>query len=126
MCIRDSHTIALGGNADQDLLLDIAAETGGTYNLAPSAAQLQGVYNSIAATVANQQTLLAVSGVIEAGASSIKNVVVDSTIGEATFAITWSNPDAQLQLVLGDPTGRIINPTVAATSPDMTLSLIHI
>lgn len=114
------HTIALGGNADQDLLLDIAAKTGGTYNLAPSAAQLQGVYNSIAATVANQQTLLAVSGVIEAGASSIKNVVVDSTIGEATFAITWSNPDAQLQLVLGDPTGRIINPTVAATSPDMT------
>lgn len=116
------HTIALGSTADQDLLLEIAQQTGGTYNLAPTAAQLQGVYNSIAVTVANQQTLLAVSDVIVASASSIKRVIVDSTVSEATFAITWSNPNAKLDLVLGDPNGQIINPASVGTSPDITYS----
>lgn len=114
------HTVALGPSSDQDLLLDIAAQTGGTYNVAPTTSQLQGIYNTIAAAVSGQQTLLATTGSVQAGATDQKSVVVDSTIGEATFSISWANSASTIDLTLEDPNGNAINPAVAASNPDIT------
>jgi hypothetical protein len=114
------HTVALGSSSDQDLLLDIAAQTGGTYNVAPTSSQLQGIYNTIAAAVSGQQTLLALTGSVQAGATDQKSVVVDSTIGEATFSISWANSASTIDLTLEDPNGNAINPTVATSNPNIT------
>jgi len=113
------HTIALGPSSAQALMLDIASETGGTYNVAPTASQLQAVYNTIAAAVTGQQTLLSLTGIVQPGATDQKSVVIDSTIAEATFSISWSGSTSTIDLTLEDPNGNAIDPTVAASNPDI-------
>lgn len=118
------HTVAMGPDSDQTLLLDIASQTGGTYNYIPNPiaeqSRLQGIYNTISAAVSNQQTLLAISDIIPVGATSVKQVVVDSTISEATFSISWGNFSSAIELTLQDPNGYLIDPAVAATNNDIT------
>ncbi|MCU0490910.1 MAG: VWA domain-containing protein [Chloroflexaceae bacterium] len=119
--IRDAgtviHTVGLGSDADQAQMLAIAAQTGGTYNFAPSPDQLSGIYNTIASTVGNRQTLLAETGLLAAGATQTKTVTVDSTVREATFAITWLDRTANLRLTLRAPDGTTFDPTT--TNADM-------
>jgi hypothetical protein len=113
------HTIALGDNSDESLMLKIAAQTGGTYNVVPTADQLQGVYNSIAAAVTGQQTLLSLTGIVQPGETDQKSVVVDSTVAEATFSISWSDSASAIDLTLEDPNGNVIGPTTSASNSDV-------
>ena len=113
------HTIALGSNSDEALLMDIAAQTGGTYNMAPTAQQLQGVYYTIAGAVSNQQTLLMKAGTARSGVTDEVSVSVDSTVYEATFSIAWSNSASTIDLTLETPGGTTIDPTEAASNPDV-------
>jgi len=113
------HTIGLGSDADEALMLDIASQTGGTYNFAPTPEELSRVYNTIAGTVADRQTLLAITGIAQQGVTDQIDVVVDSTISEATFSISWSDSNSTLDLELRKPNGDIIDPTVAASDPNL-------
>jgi hypothetical protein len=114
------HTIALGEYSDEALMLDIAAQTGGTYNMVPSGDQLQGVYNTIAATVTGQQTLLSSTGIVQDGQTDEKEVVVDSTVAEATFSVSWSSSANTLELTLQDPNGAVIDAAVALSNTDVS------
>lgn len=113
------HTVGLGSDADEALMLDIAAQTGGTYNFAPTPQELAGIYNTIAGAVANRQTLLTVTGVAQQGVTDQKDVVIDSTVSDATFSISWSNSSSTINLVLRKPNGQIVDPTAAANDPNV-------
>ena len=112
------HTIALGSLADKLLMLNIAAETDGTYNFAPTGQELAGVYNTISAALTGQQTLIFLNGVVDVGATDEKTVVIDSTLDQATFSVSWSS-GSSLQLTLEDPSGNLIDPAVAGSNPDV-------
>lgn len=113
------HTVGLGADADEALMLDIASQTGGTYNFAPTPQELAGIYNTIAGAVANRQTLLSAAGVAQQGVTDQKDVVVDSTVSDATFSISWSNSGSTIDLALRKPNGQIVDPTVAANDPNV-------
>ena len=112
------HTIALG-SADEDLLMDMAAQTGGTYNMAPTADQLAAIYDTIAGAVSGEQTLFSETGVVEQGVTDEKSVVVDSTVSEATFSVRWANSASDIDLTLEKPDGSTIDPAVAASNADV-------
>lgn len=113
------HAIGLGTDADEALMLDVASQTGGTYNFAPTAQELSGIYHTISGAVANRQTLLAYSGTAQQGITDQVDVVVDSTVDDATFALSWSNSSSVVELTLRAPNGQIINPEVAAGNADI-------
>jgi hypothetical protein len=113
------HTVGLGSDADQALLMDIASQTGGTYNFAPTSDQLSGIYNTIAGTVTNRQTLLVSTGTAQQGVTDQKDVIVDSTVSEATFSIIWSNSSSTIDLALRKPNGTLIDPASAASDPNI-------
>ena len=52
-----AHTIGLGSGVDEVTMLNIASQTGGTYNFAPSPDRLAQVYNTIFGAISNQQKL---------------------------------------------------------------------
>ena len=116
------YTIGLGSGADEALLMDIAVQTGGTYNFAPGPEQLAAIYNTIVGEVTGQQTLLSGTGTAQAGVIDTKSVVVDSTISEATFSISWSNSAATISLRLRKPDGTIIDPSTASSDPNVDFS----
>ena len=113
------HTIGLGSDADEPLMQNIASQTGGTYHFAPGPGELAGIYNTIAGAVSGQQVLFSETGTVQQGAADEKKVVVDSTITEATFSISWSNANARLDLTLKKPTGATVDPSVASTDPSI-------
>jgi subtilisin family serine protease/photosystem II stability/assembly factor-like uncharacterized protein/uncharacterized protein YegL len=113
------HTIGLGSGADEALMMDIAAQTGGTYHFAPSSQELAGIYNSIAGAVSGQQTLFSFTGTAQQGVTDEYDVVVDSTVSEATFSINWSSSSSDLDLTLRKPNGQIIDPTAATSDPNV-------
>jgi hypothetical protein len=103
------HTIGLG-SANQAQLLDIATQTGGTFNYAPTPEELAGIYNTISGVVSNQQTLHSSTGTVASGATGIKQVVVDPSVSDATFSIIWSDSDSNINLTLKKPDGTFITP----------------
>jgi len=113
------HTVGLG-SANQAQLLDIATQTGGTYNYAPTPDQLAGIYSTISGAVSNQQTLFEVTGDFDAeGFTEVKEVVVDSTISAATFSVTWTNSAYTIDMNLEKPDGTIIYPSSAEGDPNI-------
>jgi hypothetical protein len=113
------HTIGLGTDADQQLMLSIAAQTGGTYNYAPRPDQLAGIYNTISGAVSNRQTLITTDGTIAAGATATRDVTVDSSVSEATFWASWTNAGAGVTFSLQTPGGAIIDAASAAASDNI-------
>jgi subtilisin family serine protease len=113
------HTVGLGSDADEPLMQNIASQTGGTYHFAPGPQELAGIYSTIAGAVSGQQVLFAETGTVQSGATDEKNVVVDSTVSEATFSISWSNSGSTIDLTLRRPNGNIVDPSVAATDPNI-------
>ncbi|MCP4356658.1 MAG: VWA domain-containing protein [Chloroflexi bacterium] len=114
------HTIGLGTptSVDVPLLQNIAAETGGTFNLAPTSAELAGIYNTIAGAVTGQQILFSFQGIAPGGSTVTEMVPVDSTVSDVTFSVSWSG-SSPLNLTLEDPGGNPIDQTDAAADPDI-------
>jgi carboxypeptidase T len=113
------HTIGLGPNSDQDLLLDIGAQTGGTYSYAPGADELARIYNTIIGQVSGQQTLFSEPGIVQQGQFDEKGLIVDDGLFEATFSVTWPDSGTDIDLTLVRPNGNVIDPDVAASNPDI-------
>lgn len=113
------HTVALGPNSDQNLLLDIASQTSGTYNYAPDSNTLAAIYNAIIGQVTDQQTLFTETGTVNQGQTEQKNVIVDTGLYETTFAVTWSDTNSDIDLTLINPDGVVVDPDVASVDPDV-------
>lgn len=114
------HTVGLGSNADQDLLHTIAKQTGGEYRFSPSAKQLQEIYNAISAKVYGTEVVRRKTGTVMPGETAVEQVLVDSTIGNATFLVSWLGSDVDLSLVR--PDGTVIDPAIAQTDPNISFT----
>jgi hypothetical protein len=121
--IRDAqttvHTIGVGQDADQRLMLSIAAQTGGTYNYAPTPDQLARIYNTISGNVSNRQTLATANGSVAPSAVVTQEVTIDPSIAEATFWVGWTNPGIGVALTLQMPSGVSIDPATPTTNSDV-------
>jgi phosphatidylserine/phosphatidylglycerophosphate/cardiolipin synthase-like enzyme len=120
------HTIALGQEADQAQMLEIASQTGGTYNYVPTdigldvQLELADIYNAIAGTVTGQQNIFSLLGLLPSKFTTHKsNVTIDSTIGDATFSAYWLK-DSNIKMTLVTPDGTIIDSISAASNPNVS------
>jgi uncharacterized protein YegL len=116
----DIYTIGLGADADQNLLNNIAAQTGGQYFFAADATTLQQIYNIIRGTISNQQTFAAFSGSVSQGGSQSYTATVDALTTNALFSVSFQSGNIDLELLT--PDGMTINPTNAATYPNIIYS----
>lgn len=117
------HTIALGPESDQALLLDLATQTGGTYHFAPTENQLSHVYNLISNEVAcqqaQQQDVLDEDDVMSEGDDVEHEIEVDDDLTEITISILWTNISSLFNFVLVKPDGTVIDPSAALTNGDI-------
>lgn len=114
----DVYTIALGTDADEALMQDIATETGGQYYFSPSSQQLQEIYNLIRGTVFGEEIIATKSGSIMAGETEKDSAQIDPTVSQATFSVSWTGSDIDLTLI--DPGGRNITPSSVATDTNIS------
>jgi hypothetical protein len=113
------HTLGVGSDADQVLLARIASETGGIYRFA-DANGLRYVFNSLLVKVYGEEVARTASGIVPSGGTVEESVLVDSTMGSTTFSLFW--PGSDLDLTLVQPDGRVIDPSVAETDPDISFT----
>jgi len=109
------YTIGLGAGADGNLLGKIATDTGGFYRYAAKPTDLVAIYQAIAAIVTQEQTISSITGFITQGETTQLTAPLDSSVVQATFAVSWGGSDLDLTLVR--PDGSLIDPAVASTDP---------
>jgi hypothetical protein len=114
------YTIGLGRGADEALLNTIALTTGGFYLFAPSGAELAAIYQDIQKAVAGLQGIASYTTNILRGVTKSFSVGIDPSVLRAVFTATIGGSD--IDLVLVDPAGNIIDPSVAATDPNITFT----
>jgi Mg-chelatase subunit ChlD len=111
------YTIGLTGNADEDLLRELAALGNGEYYKAPTNVQLMEIYNAISGRVAGEQTMRTARGTVQQGFTSVVKALIDSSVTKARFTISWAGSD--LNMTLKKPDGGIIDPDVAKADPNI-------
>jgi len=96
----DIYTIALGPDSDQQLLNDIATQTGGKYYMAPTTEELNAIYDQIAGKVAGGGSIVGtVVGWISTTVSHVFHI--DSSVSKARFQVGWSG--SHLDMTLRSP-----------------------
>jgi len=113
----DIYTIALGSGADEAKLQQVATATGGQYFLAPSASELQLIYNLIQGAVGGNQIISSSGGSVAQGATSSQSAFLDNTVDNSTFFLGWGGSDLDLTLVT--PSGATIDSATAAADSDI-------
>jgi hypothetical protein len=100
----DIYTIALGPNADEDLLKDIAATTGGKFYMSPTILGLLSIYYQIQGDlVLGNMTDLAVG--TKSGGNDTRITTIDQGASQATFVVGWLQGQGELVLSIEDPAG---------------------
>lgn len=117
------YTIALTGDADENLLRWIASETGGKYYKAPTAAELQQIYNEIKRVVKKQELIEKREGLISQGESVKDTVTVDSTVKSMDIALSWEGSD--LDLILYYPNGTRVELNASTPTGTEDPNIIH-
>jgi len=92
------YTIGLGGDIDEELMRRIASETNGRYYFSPSASELAELFNIIGGIVTKRERILSLSTSINPGDNSSLNVIVDESMRDLTFSISWSSPPPNITL----------------------------
>ncbi|HZD55995.1 MAG TPA: SBBP repeat-containing protein, partial [Anaerolineales bacterium] len=114
------HTLGLTSDADQELLSGIASQTGGIYRFAEEAREIAEIFSHLLVKVYGENVDMTTTGIVPSGATVEQSVLVDSTIGSMTFSLFW--PGSDLDLTLVQPDGRVIDPSVADTDPDISFT----
>ncbi|AKB36019.1 hypothetical protein MSSAC_1429 [Methanosarcina siciliae C2J] len=111
------YTVGLGSSVDEDLLSDIASQTGGMYYYSPTDSQLQEIYNNIVGkiigwdTVVIRKIMMFINDVVSIPA------IIDSTIEKISFGISWDG--SNVDVVLYKPDGSMVDPSVADSDPNI-------
>ena len=114
------YSIGLGRGADEALLNTIALSTGGFYRFSPSGAELATIYQDIQKAVAGFQGIVSYISNILQGVKKAFSVGIDSSVLRAVFTASIGGSD--IDLVLVKPDGSIVDPSVAATDPNITFT----
>jgi Mg-chelatase subunit ChlD len=117
------YTIAYGAGADQQLLSDLAAQTGGLFLYAPSRNDplaLGNLFNAIQGRISNEQRLASYDGSLSAPDSTSYTFDVTSDISEETVKLLWDNPRDSLSLELMRPDSTVFTPDNIAARPGVS------
>ena len=99
------YTIALGASADNGLLADIASQTGGQFQISPSALDLHLIYNQMRADMSDADTVINTAQ--EGGIDSERPFSIQVETGAETLEISVSSEGAApARLMLYAPGGR--------------------
>jgi hypothetical protein len=99
------------GRVDHSLLIEIKNITGGEYLYAPSASELKAMYRSMIAAAKGWSTVMSARGTVKQNETNEQEVMIDSTVSEASFSVDWTEGDLDLTLIR--PDGGLIDPAVA-------------
>ncbi len=113
----DIYTIALGPESDQELLNNMAVQTGGIYSYSPGTDRLNLIYNSIRAKVTGQELYANFSETLDPGQYQSHNVFVDGSTTFVIFSLTWTGDELNFELT--DPAGVVIDHT---TDPNISFT----
>jgi hypothetical protein len=111
------HAVALGKDADQGLLHEIAYETGGSYEYVPVPIPSLGFANALADSLARvaersagRARIAEFSGAITASAPifSAQFVVEETGLHDAVIAFHWENPATDMAVVVTRPDGSTV------------------
>lgn len=97
-------SVGLSKAADGATLQAMAAATGGSYVHALTSADLQAVFDVVAAGILDEATLLDVAGRAAPGATARWRFPVDGSVSSLTGSVTWTGSDLDLSLV--SPSGK--------------------
>jgi parallel beta-helix repeat protein len=103
------------GRVDDSLLTEIKDITRGDYLYAPSASELKSMYLSMIATAKGWSTIMSERETVEQDEINEREVMIDSTVLEASFSVDWTVGD--LDLTLKRPDNSLIDPAVAEMDP---------
>ena len=98
------HTIALSSASDVDMLSRLASHTGGNYEYADDAENLNRVIQNLFGTAINQQVLLVRSDSINQDQTLTYEVVLESGIQTVSFQNSWRGSDVDLTVI--SPSGH--------------------
>jgi parallel beta-helix repeat protein len=105
------------GRVDHLLLTEIKDITGGDYLYAPSTSELKSMYQSIIATAKGWSTIMSARETVKQNETNEQEVIIDSTILEASFSVDWTVGDLDLTLIR--PDDSLIDPAVAEIDPNI-------
>lgn len=105
--------IAVGGTTNDANLNQVACETGGRFFKVNSAADLPGLLAALSAEETGGGVLAQQPAMVGQGSTSETTAFVDAFTNEATFTLSWNNPNDDLDLTLVDPSGDVITPAQA-------------
>lgn len=133
------YSVGLGDQADENTLRQVADDTNGEFFYADNAFKLPGIFATIYGNLRNDGFLKVVGGIlnfvtqvntvndslnilspqVQSTTSSFhsETVEVDTSVGEATFLVTWDKGNGQVDII--DPNGNIITAQNADSFPDV-------
>ena len=111
-------TIGFGADADGGLLSQMAGMRDGQY-YAGDSADLAGIYFAMAGRLNGQQLLPSAADSIAQGGQAEYDLQVESGASRATLAANWSSGQVDFSLVA--PDGQVIDPSSAASNPDVSV-----
>jgi len=97
------------GSADTSFLQEIASKTDGKYFYAPSADKLKSIYEEISQALKGWIRILGFTGVVAQGETAVAgNVGITFGVGSFKVILSWGG--SNLDLVLVDPNGVVVQP----------------
>ncbi len=116
------YTIGLGAGADQALMSQIAADTGGSFYFSYSAAELQAIYAAISQESTSAEQLVNSSSEILSESEVVEyEVTADSSMANFTCLTSWAQGDT-MRLEMIRPDGQVISPANVDNFPDISYS----
>jgi len=107
--------MAIGTTAQ--VTLEIAMWTNGSWYGHTSGFWVNHLFQSISANTYREDIIKEVKSQVPSGGTVEETVLIDSTVGSATFSLAW--PGSDLDLIPVQPDGSVITPAVAETDPNI-------
>ncbi len=116
------YTVALTDFADEALMKEIAASTGGRYYSAPTSSALLDIYNRIKQTIKGQDQVASTAGTVFVNQTVQNTVNIDTSVQVVEF--TYIGPTTEINYYIFYPNGTRVelNPAspTGTASPDIT------
>jgi Mg-chelatase subunit ChlD len=113
------HAVALGADANTQLLRDVADQTNGRFFAASGPGDLNRIFAELESeTTDNGGVITAAQAPVSPGQTITKSVTVEPGIQETTFLTSW-NQSADVGLELVTPNGATITPSTASSSAEV-------
>lgn len=114
------HTIAFGRFADQELLADLAAQTGGVFLFVAGTNDplaLANLFFTIQGEISNQERLNSFESALAAPGVEAFPFTFGDDLSTGTVTLLWDDPQADLDLTLLRPDGTVIDAQTWTTEP---------